>query len=120
MNDTDLIGILSLSSLPTTQSPETHQLQQSWRQSAHEQIRSGENASAYQAAQIMATLARDGSDDDQDEYSEERVQLNLDTRLGDDSNQYKDIQNIQPGTRYKDLIIDTIVEDGEEENVPIL
>ena len=65
----------------------------------------------------MATIVRDGSDDDQDEQYEEGLRLNLDTRLGNDGALY---ENIQPGTRYKDLIIKTIVEDGEEENVPIL
>ncbi len=70
-NDTDLLGILDPSPPRTTQSPETHRLQQSLRQNAHEQLRAGENVDTRRDALVVETVVRDGSDDGQDDFYNE-------------------------------------------------
>ena len=109
--NTDLIGVMTPSSPRTTQSQETHLLQQSMRQNAQEQIR---------VAQIMTTMARDNLDSNADEDGEERqVRFNLEDRLEDAATQDEDARNMGPGSIYQDLRIETVNED-EAESVPIL
>ena len=81
MNDTDLLGILAPSPPRTTQSPETHQLQQSLRQNAHEQIRAGEGASAFDAVDLNVVMRQWWKLSQ--EMGQMAVKMNITTRVYD-------------------------------------
>ena len=106
--DADWAGVMTPSLPRTTQSPETHQLQQSIRQNAQEQI---------QAAQTLTTLSRDNVNDAEDDR---RVRFNLGDRLEDAANQDEDARNAQPGSIYQGLRIETANAESAVEGVPII